>query len=115
VGYIYLSRLIVCGEPDELKKLPDVNPAGTRRLDVTCDHVTAALHAMHEMAGVRSATIFGQSMHLLVDDTVKRAQIEEQLRKVGVAHVEIHEMGPSLEDVFVELSAKHAAERQKAA
>jgi hypothetical protein len=24
-------------------------------------------------------------------------------------------MGPSLEDVFVELSAKHAAERQKAA
>jgi hypothetical protein len=54
-------------------------------------------------------------MHLLVDDTVKRAQIEEQLRRVGVAHVEIHEIGPSLEDVFVELSAKHAAERQKAA
>jgi len=22
VGYIYLSKLIVCGEPDELKKLP---------------------------------------------------------------------------------------------
>jgi ABC-type multidrug transport system ATPase subunit len=115
VGYIYLSKLIVCGEPDELKKLPEVNPPGTRRLDVTCDHVTAALHAMHEMPGVRSATIFGQSMHLLVDDTVKRAQIEEQLRKVGVVHTEIHEMGPSLEDVFVELSAKHAAERQKAA
>jgi hypothetical protein len=54
-------------------------------------------------------------MHLLVNDRVKRAGIEEQLRKVGVAHVEIHEIGPSLEDVFVELSAKHAAERQKAA
>src|SRR5713226_4388547 len=113
VGYIYLSKLIVCGEPDELKKLPEVNQSGTRRLDVTCDHVTAALHAMHEMTGVRSATIFGQSMHLLVDDKVKRAQIEEQLRKVGVAHVEIHEMGPSLEDVFVELSAKHAAEQRE--
>jgi hypothetical protein len=54
-------------------------------------------------------------MHLLVDETIKRSQIEEQLRKVGVAHAEIHEMGPSLEDVFVELSNKHAAERQKAA
>jgi hypothetical protein len=53
-------------------------------------------------------------MHLVVDETVKRAQIEEQLRKVGVAHAEIHEMGPSLEDVFVELSAKHAAERKAA-
>jgi ABC-type Na+ transport system ATPase subunit NatA len=99
----------------ELKQLPEVNPPGTRRLDVTCDHVTTALRAMHDMPGVRSATVFGQSMHLLVDENVKRAQIEEQLRKVGIGHVEIHEMGPSLEDVFVELSAKHAAEQQKAA
>ncbi len=115
VGYIYMSKLIVCGEPDELKKMPEVNPAGTRRLDVTCDHVTTALHAMHEMRGVRSATVFGQSMHLLVDESVKREQIDEQLRKVGVSHAEIHEIGPSLEDVFVELSAKHATEQQKAA
>ena len=43
VGYIYMSKLIVCGEPDELKHLPEVNPPGTRRLDVTCDHVTTAL------------------------------------------------------------------------
>ena len=30
-------------------------------------------------------------MHLLVDATVKGTQIEEQLRKVGVAHAEIHQ------------------------
>jgi ABC-type multidrug transport system ATPase subunit len=115
VGYIYMSKLIVCGEPDELKKMPEVNPPGTRRLDVTCDHVTTALHAMQQLRGVRSATVFGQSMHLLVDESVKRAQIDEQLRVVGVSHAEIHEIGPSLEDVFVELSAKHATEQQKAA
>jgi ABC-type multidrug transport system ATPase subunit len=115
VGYIYMSKLIVCGEPDELKKLPEVNPPGTRRLDVTCNHVTTALQTMHQMPGVRTATVFGQSMHLLVDENVKREQIDEQLRKVGVTHTEIHEMGPSLEDVFVELSAKHAAKQQKAA
>ena len=108
VGYIYMSKLIVCGEPDELKKMPEVNPPGTRRLDVMCDHVTTALQAMHQMRGVRSATVFGQSMHLLIDESVKRAQIDEQLRKVGVGHAEIHEMGPSLEDVFVTLTAKHA-------
>src|SRR5712691_2321828 len=73
VGYIYLSRLIVCGEPDKLKQMADVNPPGTRRLDVTCDHVTTALRAVHNMPGVRSATVFGQSMHLLVDEHVKRA------------------------------------------
>src|SRR4051812_24976416 len=115
VGYIYMSKLIVCGEPDELKQMPEVSPSGTRRLDVTCDHVTVALQAMRQLSGVRTATVFGQSMHLLVDDSVRREQIEEKLRTVGVEHADIHEIGPSLEDVFVTLSEKHAAEQKKAA
>jgi ABC-type multidrug transport system ATPase subunit len=108
VGYIYMSKLIVCGEPDELKQMPEVSPPGTRRLDVTCDHVTTALRAMRQLQGVRSATVFGQSMHLLVDDNVRREQIDEKLRTVGVEHAE-------LEDVFVTLSEKHAAEQKRAA
>src|SRR6266853_4062077 len=110
VGYIYMSRLIVCGEPDELKRMPEVSPPGTRRLDVTCDHVTTALRAMHELPGVRNATVFGQSMHLLVDERVRRTEIDEKLHSVGISHPEIHEIGPSLEDVFVTLSAKYAGE-----
>jgi ABC-type multidrug transport system ATPase subunit len=117
VGYIYMSKLIVCGEPDELKQMPEVSPAGTRRLDVTCDHVTTALQAMRQVRGVRSATVFGQSMHLLVDQSVTREQIDEKLRGVEITHAEIHEIGPSLEDVFVTLSAKYAqeSEQQRAA
>jgi ABC-type multidrug transport system ATPase subunit len=113
VGYIYMSELIVCGEPDELKRMPEVNPPGTRRLDVTCDHVTTALQAMRQMQGARSATVFGQSMHLLVDENVRQADIERKLRSVGIHHTDIHEIGPSLEDVFVTLSAKYATEEQK--
>jgi ABC-2 type transport system ATP-binding protein len=113
VGYIYMSKLIVSGEPDDLKKLPDVNPPGTRRLDVTCDHVTIGLQAVRQMRGVRTATVFGQSMHLLVDEGVSQAHIEEKLGSVGIGHSDIHEIGPSLEDVFVTLSAKHAAENQQ--
>ena len=115
VGYIYMSKLIVCGEPDELKRLPEVSPPGTRRLDVTCDHITTALQSMRQVPGVRTATVFGQSMHLLVDENISRAQIEEKLRSVGISQTEIHEIGPSLEDVFVTLSAKHAAEKQQKA
>src|SRR5204862_8247351 len=40
VGYIYQAKLMVCGLPDDLKALPDINTPGTRCLDVTCDHVT---------------------------------------------------------------------------
>ena len=104
VGYIYMSRLIVCGEPDDLKRMPEVSPPGTRRLDITCDHVTTALQAMRHVDGVRNATVFGQSMHLLVDETLTSEQIEKRLRSVGITHSEIHEIGPSLEDVFVALT-----------
>ena len=114
VGYIYMSKLIMCGEPDELKRLPEVSPPGTRRLDVTCDHITTALQAMREMHGVRSATVFGQSMHLLVEENVSRSDIEAKLHSVGISNIDIHEIGPSLEDVFVTLSAKEAAEERKA-
>ena len=101
VGYIYMSKLIVCGEPDELKRMPEVSPPGTRRLDVTCDHVTKALQAMRQLDGVRTATVFGQSMHLLVDESVTGETIDNHLREVGITHSDIHEIGPSLEDVFV--------------
>jgi ABC-type multidrug transport system ATPase subunit len=115
VGYIYMSKLIVCGEPDELKQMPEVSPPGTRRLDVMCDHVTTALQAMHQLRGVRSATVFGQSMHLLVDQNLAQSEIESKLREVGISHSEIREIGPSLEDVFVTLSEQHADEQKKAA
>ncbi|MFL6530388.1 MAG: ABC transporter ATP-binding protein [Chthoniobacterales bacterium] len=112
VGYIYMSRLIVCGEPDQLKQLPEVSPPGTRRLDITCDHVTRALQAMRQMRGVQSATVFGQSMHLLITDDITREQIDEKLHSVGIAKSEIHEIGPSLEDVFVSLTNKHAHDQR---
>ena len=114
VGYIYMAKLIVCGEPDDLKRMPEVNPPGTRRLDVTCDHVTTALQAIHRLPGVRSSTVFGQSMHLLVDEAVSSAEIEARLRSVGISHAQIHEIGPSLEDVFVTLSAKFAGQKMAA-
>jgi ABC-type multidrug transport system ATPase subunit len=108
VGYIHMSKLIVSGQPDDLKHLPEVNPPGTRRLDVTCDHVTQALQAMRAAKGVRSATVFGQSMHLLVDDALTSDEIKSRLRAVGIQEVDIHPIGPSLEDVFVALTAKYS-------
>ncbi len=106
VGYIYMSKLIVCGAPYELKKLPAVNQPGTRRLEVSCDHVTLGLRAMRPVDGVRAATVFGQSMHLLVEETLPEETIRETLRAVGIHKVEIRPIAPSLEDVFVALTGQ---------
>jgi ABC-type multidrug transport system ATPase subunit len=109
VGYIFMSKLIVCGEPDELKMRPEVNPAGTKRLDVTTDHVTVALAAVRKLHGVRSSTVFGQSMHLLVDAEMPEQLIRDTLAAAGIHEIDIRPIAASLEDVFVALTAAHAA------
>src|SRR6266567_766940 len=107
VGYIHTSKLVVCGEPDDLKHLPVVNPPGTKRLDVNCEHVTVALQAVRRLPGVRTATVFGQSMHLLVEDSVSEQFIRERLDGVGIRETDIRSIAPSLEDVFVALTKRN--------
>jgi len=104
VGYIYMSKLVVSGEPDELKHLPVVNPSGTKRIDVTCDHVTTGLQVLRRLPGVRTATVFGQSMHLLVDEKMSDEVFRNELAKVNIPNADIRPIAPSLEDVFVALT-----------
>jgi ABC-type multidrug transport system ATPase subunit len=112
VGYIYMSKLVVCGVPDDLKQLPVVNPPDARRLDVTCDHVTVGLQTVRRLPGVRTATVFGQSMHLLVDKDVTEQFIRDELNQVGIPQADIRPIAPSLEDVFVALTNNRNGEQQ---
>src|SRR5688572_3592427 len=104
VGYIHMSKLVVCGEPDDLKQLPVVNPPGTRRIDVTCDHVTTGLQVVRRLPGVRTATVFGQSMHLLIEQGMSEEFILAELAKNNIPRADIRPIAPSLEDVFVALT-----------
>ena len=107
VGYIHMAKLVVCGEPDELKEMPVVNPPDAKRLDVTCDHVTVGLQAVRRLPGVRTATVFGQSMHLLVDKGMSEDSIIAELKKAGIPKADLRPIAPSLEDVFVALTTEH--------
>jgi ABC-type multidrug transport system ATPase subunit len=104
VGYIYMSKLVVCGEPDELKHLPLVNPPDAKRIDVTCEHVTVGLQAVRRLPGIRTATVFGQSMHLLMDKSMSEDVVRAALAKAGISQADIRPIAPSLEDVFVALT-----------
>ncbi|MGZ4964845.1 MAG: ABC transporter ATP-binding protein, partial [Limisphaerales bacterium] len=95
--------------------LPEVNPPGTKRLDVTCEHVTKALQILHRLKGVRTSTVFGQSMRLLVDESLPDDLIRTELARANITHVDIRQISPSLEDVFVALTANRDRELQEAA
>lgn len=133
MGYIYNSRLLVLGRPDDLKGLPEVTPPGTRRYELTTRLPTQHLAALRQTPGVLDATLFGEAIHLLAKTDVP----EEKLLAAGGAGSGGHEAGqsaaehspitsqpdsnhqslalrvisPTLEDVFVTLT--NAAEERR--
>jgi ABC-type multidrug transport system ATPase subunit len=103
VGYIYLSRLIAMGRPDDLKASPDVTPAGTRRFEITCADPTAALAAARRVPAVRDATLFGNTLHVLVAEALSPEDLPPMLAPED-ATASVRPIAPTLEDVFVTLS-----------
>ena len=114
LAYIYYGKLIADGTPDSLREIPDVKPAGTQRFEIATKDVTTALRKARKLPFMRSATIFGRSIHALMDDTITEQELTTELDKVGVHPDEIRPLAPDLEDVFVELTYKHQAEREAA-
>jgi ABC-2 type transport system ATP-binding protein len=104
VGYIYLSKLIAHGTPEELKLLPEVTPTGTQRLEINTLQTPAALALLKRQPYVLSATIFGQAIHLLMNDQTAPTQVITDLANAGFQNVETRPILPSLEDVFVTLT-----------
>jgi ABC-type multidrug transport system ATPase subunit len=114
VAYIYYGKLIADGTPAELKKIPDVQPAGTKRIEINTPEVTRALRVVRKIPGIRSATIFGESVHALVEDRYDLSDLRAQLLKDDITVNDIRPLTPSLEDVFVELTYKYQAQLETA-
>ena len=109
VAYIYFGKIIADGTPSSLRELPEVQPHGTLRVEITTPEVTRALRFARQLPGIRSATIFGQSIHALIEDTFDLHDLRERLLKEGIAVAEIRPLAASLEDVFVELTNRQEA------
>jgi len=105
LAYIYYGHIIADGTPDDLRELPEASPPGTKRYEISTTQVTSALRKARELPYLKSATIFGRSIHALVDDTVNEPQLLHDLQQHGVAAQEIRPLVADLEDVFVELTS----------
>ena len=93
-----------------MKQLPDVTPAGTRRLELEVASPTARLSELRQLNGIVDATLFGQTIHLLAANDLSETDLLRQLN-VSPGEAMVRPIAPSLEDVFVTLT-RAAEERE---
>jgi ABC-type multidrug transport system ATPase subunit len=113
VAYIYNSRLIVNGSPDDLKRLPEVSRHGQRRYEVVCVPLVQSFNVVKTLNDVRDVTIFGNALHLVADAGFDIQSFETELHGLGIQVLESREIQPSLEDVFVTLTQASIEAEQK--
>ncbi|MBL8742419.1 MAG: ABC transporter ATP-binding protein [Myxococcales bacterium] len=112
VGYLYLANMIVSGTPDALKAHPRVNKPGVHRVEVEVPETARALTWLQSQPFCRSATIFGQAVHAVIDDAVGEQDLRDRLGHAGFRRVELRPITASLEDVFVTLTQDEAKQRE---
>ncbi|MEO8504057.1 MAG: ABC transporter ATP-binding protein [Acidobacteriota bacterium] len=113
VAYLYLSKMLVQGRPDDLMLMPEVTPAGMRRVQADCDQGAAAvMGASRSLPYVDDVTIFGNALHLLVSADVDDTKIAGDLAAAAHgARVKVSPIQASLEDVFVRLTKLQVAKK----
>jgi ABC-2 type transport system ATP-binding protein len=98
------GKIIAEGNPKELKTEHIKN----KILEVECERVVDALELLSKEHFVEDTSIFGNSIHLSVNDKYTgETQIKNILKvKSGIETIRIDEITPTLEDVFIHLLEK---------
>ncbi|MGC8847135.1 MAG: ABC transporter ATP-binding protein, partial [Candidatus Hydrogenedens sp.] len=100
LGYIYFSKLIAYGSPEELKKMPQVTPEGFVRYELRIDRLTEAMRELLRMTFVRDATMFSDVIHILIQKG-SEDELQQSIQKKGFHIQSLRVVPPTLEDVFV--------------
>ncbi len=106
------GRIVALGTPSELKS----RHMRGELVQVDCRPLGPALAALEGAPGILDAAVFGSSLHVVVSDA--QAAIVEIPRLLGSRQVQVTRVGqipPSLEDVFVSLTASREQPREETA
>ena len=99
LAFIYRGRIIARGSPEELKSASE---AGVT-VEIVAKNNVALLDSLEEQPYVRSASLYGSSLHVTVECNADLTTLQRFLDARGVHLPQLTPVRPSLEDVFAGL------------
>ena len=103
---IYRGKIVASGSPMELKR----DAMKGELLLVEIDQLANSITALQGAPGVRDVAVFGNALHLVVDDAEQAsAEVRKALEQRSIKVERIERIKPSLEDVFVSVTTRDAA------
>jgi len=106
------GRLVAMGTPTELKQ----RHMRGELLLVECEPLGPGLEAVSQAPGVVDAAVFGSSLHAVVAEAqTVLPKVREVLEARGIRVGRLEQIPPSLEDVFVALTAGRESKPEKTA
>jgi ABC-2 type transport system ATP-binding protein len=110
LALIFRGKIVALGTPSELKR----DSMKGELLLIECAHLGPAVEALQSAPGVMDAAVFGNALHLVVEDAAAATpRIRQYLADRAIAVNRMEKIRPSLEDVFVSLTTGHDAQERQ--
>lgn len=98
IGLMYRGRLLMKDEPMAVKK-----SLGMPMIELWSDDTRTAKGIVKEIEGVKGVNIYGDRLHVTIEEREKVESIIAQLRHGGIEIKDYREILPSIEDVFISM------------
>jgi len=99
---IFQGRIVASGSPTELKQ----QTMNGELLLVECEPLGLALDVLQQMPDVADAAVFGNALHVVVSEAgAMIPRLRGYLSQHGITVAKMETISPTLEDVFVSLTA----------
>ncbi len=99
LAFIYNGRIVARGSPAALKHAPDSGVT----VEIVAPENVALLDTVEDLPCVRSASLYGSSLHVTVERAEDLPQLQRFLDERGIRVPDLRPVTPSLEDVFAGL------------
>lgn len=98
IGLMHKGRILIEDQPKTVR-----GSLGLSMIEVWSENARAALEPARRMEGVHSVSLYGDRLHIALEQGTSGEEIIHRLGNTGIGVKDFREILPSLEDVFISM------------